>query len=91
MTNINANKLINEPDYFIVKIWFKKWKCYRKLFTSHNAAVQDYNNVMNNLMKIPNVIINTSKTDVKKIDISIWNETVLDPQYTVNIVWRIAK
>ena len=46
---------------------------------------------MNNLMKIPNVIINTSKTDVKKIDISIWNETVLDPQYTVNIVWRIAK
>ena len=68
----SCNGQWQEPDHFMTKIWFKKWKCYSKIFMRHDEAVADYNRVIDMLVKVPNTVINRSKTEVIEQDRDSW-------------------
>ena len=87
MSKTNSyNDQWQEPEYFTTRIWFRKWKCYSKIFKRHKDAIDDYNHMLSMLSRVPNAVINKSKTEIIEEDISIFDD--LPQQYTVNVVWR---
>ena len=81
----------NEPQFFITKRWFKKWKTIKYEFGCSSTAYSKFNNTIEELLRCKNIELDLKRSKVTKKDISHWNNSCCDDKYIVQVFWRNVK
>jgi hypothetical protein len=80
-----------EPQFFITKRWFKKWKTIKYEFEVAYSAYSKFNEIIKNLSYCKNIEIDLKQSKVTKKVISTWNDCYNDNKYIVQVFWRNIK
>lgn len=81
---------VEEPNHVLVHRWFKTWKMFKYETSTELEAYDKFNEVMKQLMKLSNVLIDSRKSRVYLKDMTVFHDfTTL--KYTVEVYWRDAQ
>lgn len=77
-----------EPPYVLTKRCFKTWKLFKREFSNGDDAYHEFNNVMSQLSKLGNVVVDNSKSKVSMKDISPSTCDHVKLKYIVEVFWQ---
>lgn len=80
-------KMLEEPKHVLVRRWFKTWKMFKYETASEPEAYAKFNEVMEQLMQLSNVLTDSrrSKVYMKNITPDCMFATF---KYVVEVYWR---
>ena len=80
-------KTLEEPKHVLVSRWFKTWKMFKYETSFEHDAYDKFNEVMERLMQLSNVLIDSrkSKVYIKNIALDCIFATF---KYVVEVYWR---
>ena len=80
-----------EPQFFITKHWFKKWKTIKYEFESSSSAYSKFNEIIEKLLYCKNIEIDLKRSKVLKLDTNPYSARFFEFKYIVQVFWRNVK
>lgn len=85
---LDKSKLVaEEPKHILVRSWFKTWKMFKYETSSEQEAYAKYNEVMDRLMQLSNVLIDSRRSRVYTKDMTPFYSCIT-LKYVVEVYWR---
>jgi len=83
-------KMPEEPEHVLVRHWFRTWKTFKYETSSEQEAYAKFNEVMERLMRLSNMLVDSRRSRVYMKDITpFYAFTTL--KYVVEVYWRDAQ
>ena len=80
-------KMLDEPKHVLVRGWIRTWKMFKYETSSEQEAYAKFNEVMEQLMKLSNVLIDSRRSRVYIKDMTLFYSCAT-LKYIVEVYWR---